>query len=98
MKKSEIEILRAAVEEAIVVLNLCTTRRFEAPEDEEVGALGARLGYGAVMSAASRKWSQMFDHTKQAGSQHTCGPCEATVQRTLRLLQSALEHSTVEPK
>lgn len=81
--------LRAAVEEAVAVIGLCTTRRFDAPEDPEVGRLCRRLGYGAVMSAASKEWAKMFDGTPQAGAQHTSGPCESTVLRTLEMLRAS---------
>lgn len=84
------EPLIEALEEAREVLSLCSTRRFDAPEDEEVGALGARLGYGAVMSAASKEWAKMFDGTLQSGSQHTSGPAELTVRRTIEMIDKAL--------
>lgn len=82
--------LEMAAKEARAVLALCSTRRFDAPEDAEVGRLGARLGYGAVMSAASKEWARLFDGTPQKGAQHTSGPCEATVEATLAKLDEAL--------
>lgn len=85
--------MQAALAEARNVLSLCTTRRFSAPEDEEVGRLGARLGYGAVMSAASKEWAKLFDGTPQHGSQHTCGPAQATVGRTLAIIDAALREA-----
>ncbi len=82
--------LELAAKEARDVLALCTTRRFDAPEDFEVGRLGARIGCGALISAASKEWSRMFDGMPQQGTQHTGGPCEATVKRTLAQLDDAL--------
>lgn len=82
-----------ALKDARQVLVLCSTRRFDAPEDPEVGQLGARLGYGAVMSAASKEWAKMFDGTPQAGAQHTSGPCETTVRCSLDMIDKALTSS-----
>lgn len=88
--RAENALLRATLEEARRVLAMCGTRRFDAPEDEEVGRLGARLGYGAVMSAASREWARLFDGTPQEGSQHTSGPAERTVSRTIAAIDKVL--------
>lgn len=91
MSKPTMKDMRAALEEARKVLALCRTRRFHVtPEDPIVGEIGARHGYGAVMSAASKEWARMFDGTPQEGSQHTCGPCELTVKRTLETIDAVL--------
>jgi hypothetical protein len=92
-REAEREAHRPVVEaatEAREVLALCTTRRSSAPEDTLVAALGESIGFGALMSAASRRWACMFDGTQQEGSQHTSGPAEATVKRTLTILDKAL--------
>lgn len=83
--------LHLALVEARSVLALCTTRDFDAPEDEEVRRLGERIGYGAVMSAASKTWASKAKRERLDGSQHTCGPCELTVTRTLETIDAALK-------
>lgn len=80
-----------ALREAHDVLSLCITRRVAAPEDALVATLGESIGYGALMSAASRVWARMFDGTPQEGSQHTTGPAEATVTRAKKMIAAALK-------
>jgi hypothetical protein len=82
--------LREALVRAREVIALCRTRRFDAPEDPEVGRLATRIGYGALISAASKEWARLFDGTPQEGSQHTGGPCEATVKMALAEIDAAL--------
>ena len=88
--RGEKRLLLAAAREARIVLALCTTCRSESPEDREVGYLGDCIGYGALISAASKMWAMKFDGTPQAGAHYTTGPCESTVQATLRQLDYAL--------
>lgn len=73
--------LEAVLREADEILALCTTRTFDAlPEDPIAREWGERLGYGALMSAASKEWRAYLARVGMpAGGQHTCGPCEATV-------------------
>ena len=80
-----------ALREAHDVLSLCITRRVAEPEDALVATLGESIGYGALMSAASRVWARMFDGTPQEGSQHTTGPAEATVTRAKKMIAAALK-------
>ena len=77
------------------VLALCTTRAFTAPEDAEVRALGMRIGFGALMSAASKGWADLLSerYPEAVGAHHTTGPCEATVQCMLAKLDEHLEES-----
>lgn len=79
--------------EADEVFALCTTRDFSAPEDAEVRAMGERLGFGAVMSAASKGWADMLreHHPEAVGGQFTCGPCAATVDRIRDRIAAHLE-------
>lgn len=74
------------------VLALCTTRTFDAlPEDPIARDLGERLGYGALMSAASKEWAAANARIGiPPGAQHTCGPCESTVERVLGLIDAHL--------
>ena len=85
---SAVEVLR----EARDVLALCTTGRHvrTAPEYAIVKRIGSEMGYGALMSAATAAWAEMFDGTPQAGAQHTSGPAECTVQRTLAAIDRVL--------
>lgn len=82
--------LRTTLERAREVIALCTTSRAKVPESTEVRMLGEKWGYGAVMSAASTEWAKMFDGTPQEGAQHTSGPSESTVKRTLKMIDEAL--------
>lgn len=83
--------LRAALTEARTVLSLCKTARIRGtPEYRMVSAIGDELGYGAIMSAASSAWAEMFDGTPQEGSQHTCGPSEFTVRRAIARIDEVL--------
>lgn len=92
---SAVEVLR----EARFVLSLCTTERGvrRSPEYETVKRSGGILGYGATMQAASAAWAEMFDGTPQEGSQHTSGPAECTVQRTLAAIDRVLAASGPDP-
>ena len=86
-----LEAVRVAAEDALDVLSLCTTRNFPAPEDAEVRALGERIGFGALMSAASKTWA---DHAWETGipygSHFVCGPCESTLEAIGSALRAAL--------
>lgn len=91
--EAERDEARTLLREARDVLALCTTRTFAAPEDAEVRALGERIGFGALMAAASKGWADVLRerHPEAVGGQHTAGPCEATVQRMLTQLDAYLE-------
>lgn len=83
--------LRAALTEARTVLSLCkTARNRSVPEYLGVRDIGRNIGYGAMMSAASSAWAEMFDGTPQEGSQHTCGPSEVTVRRAIARIDEVL--------
>jgi hypothetical protein len=58
--------------------NANARRDFRAPEDAEVERLCERIGYGAVMDAASRLWMK-----KTGGGAFVCGPCYDTLAITL---------------
>ena len=88
---ADVDALRAALAEARAVLSLCKTARIRGtPEYRMVSAIGDELGYGAIMSAASSAWAEMFDGTPQEGSQHTCGPSEFTVRRAIARIDEVL--------
>ena len=57
---------------------------------DEVAALGRRIGYGALMSAASALWRDELDDL--AGGEFVCGPCRATVESNLRLIRTTLSN------
>lgn len=40
---------------------------------------------------ASKAWAKMFDGTPVEGAQHTHGPAELTVKRTLKIIDEALD-------
>jgi hypothetical protein len=89
---AEVRRLREALHVADEVLALCTTRDFPAPEDPTVRALGERIGYGAVMSAASKEWRDMLRREHGiADGQHTCGPGAATVRGARAKIAGALQ-------
>lgn len=88
---ADVDALRAALAEARTVLSLCKTARIRGtPEYRMVIAIGDELGYGAIMSAASSAWAEMFDGTPQQGSQHTCGPSEVTVRSAIARIDEVL--------
>jgi len=88
---ADVDALRAALTEARTVLSLCkTVRNRSVPEYLGVRDIGRNIGYGAMMSAASSAWAEMFDGTPQQGSQHTCGPGERTVHNTIKTIDAAL--------
>lgn len=88
---ADVDALRAALAEARTVLSLCKTARIRGtPEYRMVSAIGDELGYGAIMSAASSAWAEMFDGTPQQGSQHTCGPSEVTVRSAIARIDEVL--------
>ena len=85
------DALIAAAVEAIEVLRLCRTRTIDAPEDRIARDIGERIGYGALMSAASKEWAAANARAGMPpGAQHTCGPCEVTVQKTIAQLVDAI--------
>lgn len=88
---ADVDALRAALTEARAVLSLCNTARNRSvPEYLGVRDIGRNIGYGAMMSAASSAWAEMFDGTPQEGSQHTCGPSEVTVRRAIARIDEVL--------
>lgn len=88
---ADMDALRAALTEARAVLSLCkTARNRSVPEYILVRDIGRNIGYGAMMSAASSAWAEMFDGTPQEGSQHTCGPSEFTVRRAIARIDEVL--------
>ena len=89
--EADMDALRAALTEARAVLSLCkTARNRSVPEYIGVRDIGRNIGYGAMMSAASSAWAEMFDGTPQEGSQHTCGPSEFTVRRAIARIDEVL--------
>lgn len=91
--RKEVEKLREALIEAEYVLALCTTRTFDAPEDAEVREIGLRIGFGALIQAASKEWAAHLSRNGEpSGGQHTGGPCEATIKGTLATIAAALKH------
>jgi len=93
--RDENEKLREVAQEAREVLGLCGQRQFGAPEDAEVKAIGKRLGFGALMYAASKGWREcLAEDGWPAGGEFMVGPCRATVERALRLLDDALKEGT----
>lgn len=83
-----------AAKEALDVLGLCEGRSFDAPEDAEVKALGRRIGFGALMSAASKTWAEwLVEQGMPRGSNFVSGPCLATFEKTVAVLSSAIKAS-----
>jgi hypothetical protein len=92
VNREQFERICAAAHEAREVLRLCGQRQFPAPEDAEVKAIGERLGFGALMDAASKGWREKLAEEKwPEGGEFMVGPCRSTVERTLRLLDEALK-------
>jgi hypothetical protein len=56
---------------------LAASRAWQAVYDEEIRALCDRIGYGNVMSSASRLWATKCDDRGEPRSNFTVGPCEA---------------------
>lgn len=92
--KLEIGKLRAALEQARELLELCDpsgkrAEHIHAPEDEFIRNLCERVGYGAVMDSASRQWRSR-DELGALGA-HTCGPSVSSVRLGLKRINEALE-------
>ena len=89
---TEIELLRAALQECIEVLELVEHPRREDPDyGAVVAALGDRIGYGALMSSASASWRRrMKEDGFPVGSEFVAGPCQGTVTRALQIARAAL--------
>jgi len=84
-----VDVLRAALREAQEALRLCRTDR--GVKSADVRALGSRMGFGALMQAASAEWAAKLDAGREpAGSQYTTGPAEAHVRMVLETIQRAL--------
>lgn len=66
-------------------------RNFEAPEDAEIKALGERIGFGALLSAAVKGWHKS---AKENGyppeGSFTVGHCHGTVESALQSLREFL--------
>ena len=61
----------------------------------EVRALGARIGYGALMSSAQASWRMHLEESGYPlGGEHVAGPSFGTVQVTLRAIRAALLPAT----
>jgi len=57
----------------------------------EVETLGRRIGFGALISSASASWrSVLAEQGYPVGGEHTSGPCQATVDRALKLVRATL--------
>lgn len=88
---AEIAALVAAAQEAEEVMALTERVPFCDPQHgDEIKALGDRIGYGALMTSASRSWHDAIERQGYAGGQFVAGPCHATVMATLKLLRAAL--------
>ena len=53
----------------------------EAPDLATLRAICERIGYGRVMQAASSMWRERLAPDGLAGGEHTCGPCQSTLDR-----------------
>lgn len=88
---AQIATLRAAVTEAIEVFELVERPSIIDPDHwREVKALGDRIGYGALMSSASRSWRQILVAQGMEGGEFVAGPCHSCVLSALRQLRAAL--------
>lgn len=92
------EALATAMRDVRGVLELCgpTESRYRAlrdrglPEDAAVRAIG-HLGYGAIMDAAARLWSESLEQSGGPWSGcHSTGPAMGTVIATLACIDNAL--------
>ena len=62
-----------------------------APEDPAVAALGARIGFGALMSATAKEWRGWLKMQGMPdGSEFLPGQCAAVARSRLRQLRAAL--------
>jgi hypothetical protein len=87
-REVEIARLRATLKEAESVLGL--VERSPAPDpviDDEIEALGLKIGFGAMMKSAERMWSLQPD---VMGGEFVAGPCRVTVINTLAKIRKAL--------
>lgn len=93
--RADLKALRAALEEAEDVLALMERPSFIDPQyGEEVEALGMRIGFGALMASASASWRlYLIAKGDPPGSEHTSGPCHASVIRALEIVRQALQNT-----
>jgi len=85
-RREQVELL-ADVKE---VLELCdpegrAAKSIIAPEDPMIKQLCERIGYGAVISSASRQW-----WLKDPIGAYTAGPCAGTVSHMIQKIDAAL--------
>ena len=83
--------LREAAQESVSVFELVENPSIIDPDHwQEIKALGDRIGYGALMSSASRSWREAIRPRALEGGEFVAGPCHATVVSTLKQLRAAL--------
>lgn len=88
----ERERLRDALAE---IVDSLTPAEQVPPEDpaygDRVRALGMEIGFGALMSSASREWNAwLVGNGYPEGSEFVSGPCRAVLQSDLRQARAAL--------
>lgn len=90
-ERETVKALREALTECIATLALVERPAFIDPHHGVVvDRLGARIGYGALMSSASASWRAKLERDGLAGGEFVCGPCHATVVSTLAKARAAL--------
>lgn len=92
------EKMREALIEAREVLSLCTTDDWVQPTEWQgtLHALCETYGYGALIQMAVALWGRKAKSIGLEGSNHTAGPCQATVNDTLKLIDDALSTRPVD--
>lgn len=94
--KRQRDALVDALRDAEEVLALMERPRQEDPAyGAEVRALGARIGFGALMSSASASWRKALP--EGLGGEHVPGPCRGTVDWILKRVRDAIAAEQPKP-
>lgn len=86
--------LREALMKAQACLDLAALPSFaDPPWRIDVEHLGHRMGFGNLMASASAIWAERLQTTggAPAGGAFVSGPCRATVEATLSVVNAALQ-------
>lgn len=92
-QSAENERLRAALRDAREVLAYAAQVPPLHPDNhvvEEIGDLGKRIGFGALMNSASAQWAALLCDTGGEGGEFVCSPCRGTAQAVIANIDATL--------
>lgn len=91
--EARVTVLKEALREAEDILAMVAQTPLRDPlYHDAVKELGKQIGFGALMSCATRAWAEcLAEDGHPAGMEFVAGPCRGTVERTLKILRAALK-------